>query len=639
MNAPQQGPAAGISSTPIAPRNSSRWIVSVAAILFLGVAATYAYYIVFSRPMSPDEGYLMITIQSFIEGNALYDSVFTHYGPFYYFYEWVLRVLMSAPLSHDATRMLCIVHWLTASVVLGLAGRAMTRSVLAGAFVFVQAMVHLTAIASEPGHPQELVVVLLALGMWAATRESQRFDRLAVLAVITALLVFTKINVGIFFSVALLLAMRFQAGDRFARDAWGCLLIGVCAAAPFVLMRHHLSAEWCRNCSLVAAGSIVASLLVAQNSSKRPGMGLGQNVSVAIFFFAPSAVLLGIAALTGTSVKGLIDGLFLTPLKMAHVALLPLPLSNVVLLNTAVSVAMAAIMRRRAREPIVCSLVTILKALYAIAGSLWLIRDAKAQFAWLLPWVWLVLVPPDDQPEQNWSETFPRLFLCLAATWQGLQAYPIAGTQVTTATILLVLACTVCLCDALRAAVVRNRIKEQIARLSPRSLRLAQVLAGVGLLYVFAGVWCKLPEVRRHYASLPALGLPGSLRVHFDSETTEMYRELAQYLEAECDTFVTYPGINSLYFWTGKRPPTHLNSTGWGQLSYQQQEQILAALWQARRPKLVVVAAATQGWRDDPPPPIRPLVQHVFGECREIKRIGRFIIFVPAKNEETAQRD
>src|SRR3954470_24668377 len=133
----------------------SRWWMAVGAILFLGVAVAYACFTVFSRPMSIDEGYLMITIQSFIDGNALYDCVFTQYGPFYYAYEWCAHTLLSIPLTHDATRLLCIFHWLAAAVVLGMAGGVLMRSALGGIFVFTQALIHLTAIASEPGHPQE----------------------------------------------------------------------------------------------------------------------------------------------------------------------------------------------------------------------------------------------------------------------------------------------------------------------------------------------------------------------------------------------------------------------------------------------------------------------------------------------------
>src|SRR6266853_1615312 len=131
-------------STPLAGPRLTRhrlpWIFGAAALLFFVIALACCWYTVFSRSMSPDEGYLMITVRSFIEGNALYDTVFTHYGPFYYAYEWVVPSLFSVPLTHDATRMLCILHWLTAAVLLAVAAGRIMKSHLAGLFVFTQAV-------------------------------------------------------------------------------------------------------------------------------------------------------------------------------------------------------------------------------------------------------------------------------------------------------------------------------------------------------------------------------------------------------------------------------------------------------------------------------------------------------------------
>src|SRR6185503_1093919 len=209
------------------------------------------------------------------QGEPLYDSVFTQYGPLYYFYEWLVRSVLTVPLTHDATRMLGIVHWLVAAAVLGCAARSMTGSWLAGLFVFTQAMVHLTAMAGEPGHPQELVALLLALGMLAASREprGRSFRReeaeglrghslppphvsgygpwdkanLTVLAIIAALLVFTKINAGIFFGFALALGLWCGAEGRLARGVWPWVLAGACAMLPLLLMWRHRDAGWCRN--------------------------------------------------------------------------------------------------------------------------------------------------------------------------------------------------------------------------------------------------------------------------------------------------------------------------------------------------------------------------------------------------------
>src|SRR5688500_9703545 len=110
------------------------WIVCGLALLLVAVA--YAYYTVFSQALGIDEGYLMITVQDFLDGHALHDVVFTQYGSAYYAYEWLVHRLLGVPLTHDATRWLSIVHWLSAAALLGIAGRIITGSLLAGLFSF-----------------------------------------------------------------------------------------------------------------------------------------------------------------------------------------------------------------------------------------------------------------------------------------------------------------------------------------------------------------------------------------------------------------------------------------------------------------------------------------------------------------------
>jgi len=414
----------------------------------------------------------------------------------------------------------------------------------------------------------------------------------------------------------------------------------VAALLPVLLMRPHLAAEWCRHYSFTVAGSIAATLLVANNvSSQHNTVNRRAYLRVALGFGAALTIILAVPVFTGTSVQGLMEGLFLTPLKMPGVSLLPLPLGMGVLLNTAAALFVASVFVAKPDWICAARSLPVFKIVYGFAGSLWLLGDAKTQIGYLLPWVWLVLVRGPIDPKSD--ETFPRVFLCLAAVWQSLQAYPIAGTQVVTATVLLVLIYVVCLRDALEvfASMLRRKMGawgRGFEQLRPQTVRFLQALGVVAFLYVFTNVWCKLPVVRHQYAELPPLGLRGSRYVHTDTEVTVNYRALTQYLESHCDTFVTYPGINSLYFWTGKRPPTHLNSTGWGQLSHRQQEQILSALGKARQPVLVAVAPAVESWVKSIPPQISPLVHFIRENCREVTRIGVFILFVPSSSGKFA---
>src|SRR5262249_43956264 len=158
--------------------------------------------------------------------------------------------------------------------------------------------------------------------------------------------------------------------------------------------------------------------------------------------------------------------------------------------------------------------------------------------------------------QEHSGESFPRVFLAFAASWQSLQAYPIAGTQVATATALLVVTYAVCLREGLRAmgaflashtphpgplpfegrgrsaaradATVASfppareiaspsplkgeravrvgvtaegstlstlliQIRTELAQLPPRTALYLQALATVTFLWVFTNLWCKLP--------------------------------------------------------------------------------------------------------------------------------------------------
>ena len=185
-----------------------RWLLALGALVFLAVAAVYAFSLTFSQ-FAPydDQGCLMISVRGYLEGHPLYDGVSSPYGPFYYFYYWLVHGIISVPLTHDATRALCVLHWLIAASVLAVAGGLMTRSPLLALFIFAQGMVHLRSLSNEPEHPQEVVVLLLACAVLVLAGGLKQPWTLVLLGAIGAALAFTKINVGVFFGFALLLAL------------------------------------------------------------------------------------------------------------------------------------------------------------------------------------------------------------------------------------------------------------------------------------------------------------------------------------------------------------------------------------------------------------------------------------------------
>ena len=273
--------------------------------------------------------------------------------------------------------------------------------------------------------------------------------------------------------------------------------------------------------------------------------------------------------------------------------------------------------------------VCLLKGIYGLLGALWFVDSIREQLGYLLPWSWLLLLPVNSQPDSDRRDTFPRLFLCLLAIWEGLQAYPAAGTQAVLATFLLVAVCSLCLNDAITGLATEPAVSGSLESLSNRTRLLLSGLALTSLLYEFAVKWCTPQFYWRLYASQPALELPGSRLLRVPESQADVYRELTKYLKAECDTFATIPGFNSLYFWTEKSPPNYFNLTEVILLNDGQQDQIVAALKKARRPLVV--------WNEQRVPFVLgpeltrdgPLVRFVRDECHEIKRVGTFVILAP----------
>lgn len=611
------------------------WGTVLVTAALVSTAVTYAYCKVFSEFRSyDDQGYLMISLEGFLKGHALYDGVYTQYGPFYYFYQWLVHTLSGQLVSHDFTGVLCVFHWLAAASLLGVAGGLMMRSPLAGLFVFMQATVHLNSFPNEPGHPQELIALLLALGAVAAVRTEQRRWLWILLGILAAVLAFTKINVGAFFGLGLLLAVICSTQLFQTRRLlfWGTVIVS--GLVPLLLMRHQLSAGWAAIFLFQACCVIATTEAAVHFFGGESRLGVSTVFLAGVGFAVSSLVLLILVLANGTSFSGLVEGLIKGPSRLASVYTLPssfysLPTRAIpALVSGVLSLATAvAVVRQREQLGRFRFQLSILKGAYGVLGTLVFASDMRPQFAWLWPWVWLAVVPVSN--ERNGSEYggFSRGLICLLAAWQGLQAFPVAGTQVYVATFLSVLVYTLCLRDALVIIAEQAPVKSWLVTLAPRTAALLQILLLTACVSLFAFVWCNPFAARQYYAQMEPLGLRGASLVRLPHYEGEELRELTSYLEVHSDTFFSYPGVNSLYFWTGKRPPTWFNAGDWMVLlNDEQQKEILTALQRAEHPLVVVNEPGIKYWERGPSGEQKPLVRFIRDKCHEAHRIGAYHI-------------
>lgn len=600
------------------------------AVLFLLTAVAYAYYTSFSYfAFYDDEGFLMITVQGYLGGHPLYDGILTYYGPCYYFYEWFLHSVLSVPLTHDFTRVVCIFHWLAAASVLAVAGGLMTRSLWVGFFVFMQATLHLTPLVREPGHPQELMSLLVSIAVLVAWGGSQRKSVLVMLGAMCAMLAFTKINVGAFFGIGLLSALVAQGPLSRPHRAWFLGLLGLSGLALLLLFRSHLGETWARVYLGQACVAILTTNVIARVISGGRQPGIIQVVPVAAAFTGVSILIVSVLLLTGTSFSAMVENLVIGPSRLGGLfsGHLQVPYASgsaaiAFLSGLAVLVYRDHISRFQ-------SLLVAAKGLYGLLGTLLFIGYYNQELGYLWPWVWLLLVGTETESPTARRSAFARLFLSLQAGWQGLQAYPTAGTQAVVATSLQVLVYSICLHDAIKAAVAMPWVVRRLSALTPRTIALLNTALLAGLLYLFAGRWCNPASARRYYMSVPPLGLRGCEQLRLPSEDVDTYRTLTHFLETECDTFITVPGMNSLHFWTGKMPPTYFNPSEVLLLNRDQQTQLIAALGKAKRPLIVL---RESGGIYSFTPDSGPLGKLISQQCREIRRIGRFHILEPRQD-------
>jgi hypothetical protein len=107
-------------------------IVSVAAVGLL--CSTFMMY--------DDEGYVLFSLQAFVDGGGLYERVYSQYGPFFYLFHQVLHAV-GLEFTNDGARILTLFNWLAASGLCGAIAWRLTRSTAATAFAIGGVFLHL----------------------------------------------------------------------------------------------------------------------------------------------------------------------------------------------------------------------------------------------------------------------------------------------------------------------------------------------------------------------------------------------------------------------------------------------------------------------------------------------------------------
>lgn len=506
-----------------------------------------AYFAVFTGFAEYDDtGMFLLSIKLVSSGRDLYDQVVAGYGPLYYVVFVPLSKVLGG-IDHDSGRLIVLTLWVAASALSGIVIRWLTASAALGVVGVAAMFWTLAALTPEPMNPGGLLALCVILMVAASAARSDGYA----LGALGAGAALVKLNVGAF---ALLPAGFALIASRSTsrRSIWAAGVLAFGGIPALVAVRDLGSGS---------ARAMVALVLLA-------GVGIVVSVNRTAAGAdgpSPRSVLAGAAAITafvalvtclalGSSPRGLFQGTVTDALRIsaafkrpAHFALAP---AAVGLLLAFVS---ARVRMRDEREAAFAGGVArFLVGVYLFSLILMSSSFAGPSFtpsAWGAGLAWVATL---RDPRVGTDQRFARGFIASLAVLQAMYAYPVAGTQASYAAVPLVFVAAICTADGARLLapeLARHR------RVGARGLRAAAALGALACLCL--AVAAPLSGRWRDYHDQVSLRFAGAGRVHVPVGV----RRRLEWLDRElrpCSTFITEPGMSSLYLFAGKDPPEFL---------------------------------------------------------------------------------
>lgn len=551
-----------------------------------------------------DEGYFLITLRDYLGGQPLLNPAVPIYGPFFFETIGGIFKLLGVAPGHDAGRYVTAAIWVIASLVSGLTTYRLTRSLWLGVTAELVMFHVLGALTGEPSSPSGLVALLLvclaaAAALWAARPRAAA----VVIGAIVGALCLVKINVGVFAALAATFAWAYRPAPRW-RVMLVALILIVISWLPLLLtgglfLRQLWVAEF-------AVGLAISSTAVAWTGflglpfvdAKRLPPASGPWLAAG--GIAVVATSLAIALAGGSNLQDMWNGLVVVALRLPRVFTWPLQINPLFDVWAAVVAVLAFANwytgRLRAAGQ---GAVRVGAGLFTLVAALLL---PSSIFLLALPLAWIAAVrPAGDQNDP--VGTYPRLLLPALAVLEALQAYPVAGTQLSMAAVSLV---------PVGAIILADGVHQLQRAASPRRARLADWAAPVALL---AGVQVLLLVAylaAAGYSAGTPLRLPGAESVRVPAQQAGQLHDLVAAIDHDCKDFITMPGMNSLYLWTGQQPPVAIRSEVWMlTLDGSQQQAFVNQLQPMSGLCVVENLSLVDFWRGGGPVPQGPLLDFI----------------------------
>jgi hypothetical protein len=588
---------------PARPRPDRIALVAWAAIL--AAAASFAAYqqAFCTFAAYDDEGYVMMSLRNVMRGKPLYDETYSQYGPAYYAIHGTIHRIWNIPISHDVVRLKMVAQWIAIATVSMFTVYRLTDSKCLAAVGFISVFCFLDRLCLEPGHPQEMcalaVAVLLFAGTFVRVKQFQILG-LAAIGVLIGVVILTKLNVGILLLVAVMAAMANNTQTsknekRFGICFWAVLSVG-CLLPLSISAKHGANFAAHLLPTIVVAAIALAAIAIRKRARLRVISPPGWIAFTAALLSTATAIAIW-TVLSGTSVAAMLDGVVFQHFGFVNEFYRPAPLTAVAIPLAAIALCGAIALRDSKwftpalRFGAVLILAAVLVQVFVESTSPLRTglenRGHAGLVASIAPLIgWVILLPRSHgcgisvagcDPEKN---SFARQLLYWVASLQLLIAYPIPGTQMAVGVSPWIIICLVATSDLMQVKMQFKIGNVNLAR---------PVVAGSLLALAIATLIHRDVQNWLRRSQLEPLGLPGASALRLEPDRAQTYRRLSEHLRQNCDTFVFRENTdNSFYFWTGIEPPTALNATTWPfMLDSDQQQQTVDVLERIERVAVV----------------------------------------------------
>jgi hypothetical protein len=170
----------------------------------------------------------------------------------------------------------------------------------------------------------------------------------------------------------------------------------------------------------------------------------------------------------------------------------------------------------------------------------------------------LALIKPPGKPDR--AIEFARLLVSPLAVLQSLHAFPVAGSQVLWSAFLLIPVAALCVANGVRGiALSLGGQRERRAFFAIGAIAATVAMVGLVDIELKRGH----DQARAAHDGSVSIGLPGAEDLRVSPDEATKYQAIVAAIEANCESFVTLPGMNSFYLWTKQDSPTGYNATGW----------------------------------------------------------------------------